>query len=85
MELNELKNKAIIPVLNPGECIVLKARVKLPEKGVEGELLNEVIVLSKETGEREADSTGICTGMEGFGYTCPGSCSDTGEYSGNAI
>ncbi len=53
VELNELKNKAIIPVLNPGECIVLKARVKLPEKGVEGELLNEVIVLSKETGERE--------------------------------
>ena len=31
----------------------MKARVKLPEKGVEGELLNEVIVLSKETGERE--------------------------------
>lgn len=53
VELNELKNKAFIPVLNPGECIVLKARVKLPEKGVEGELLNEVIVLSKETGERE--------------------------------
>ena len=53
VELNELKNKAIIPALNPGECIVLKARVKLPEKGVEGELLNEVIVISKETGERE--------------------------------
>lgn len=53
VELNEAKDKAFIPVLNPRECIVLKARVKLPERGVEGELLNEVIVLSKETGERE--------------------------------
>lgn len=53
VELNEAKDKAFIPILNPGECIVLKARVKLPEKGVEGELLNEVTVLSKETGERE--------------------------------
>lgn len=53
VELNEAKDKAFIPILNPGECIVLKARVKLPERGVEGELLNEVAVLSKETGERE--------------------------------
>lgn len=53
VELNEAKDKAFIPILNPGECIVLKAKVKLPERGVEGELLNEVIVLSKETGERE--------------------------------
>ena len=53
VELNKAKDKAFIPVLKPGECIVLKALVKLPEKDVEGELLNEVIVLSKETGERE--------------------------------
>lgn len=53
VELNKSKDKAFIPVLKPGECIVLKALVKLPEKDVEGELLNEVIVLSKETGERE--------------------------------
>lgn len=53
VELNKSKDKAFIPVLKPGECIVLKALVKLPEKEVEGELLNEVIVLSKETGERE--------------------------------
>lgn len=53
VELNESKDKAFIPVLKPGECIVLKALVKLPDKDVEGELLNEVIVLSKETGERE--------------------------------
>lgn len=53
VELNKSKDKAFIPVLKPGECIVLKALVKLPEKDVAGELLNEVIVLSKETGERE--------------------------------
>ncbi|MDO4601842.1 MAG: hypothetical protein Q4B37_06185 [Eubacteriales bacterium] len=53
VELNESKDKAFIPVLKPGECIVLKALVKLPEKDVEGELLNEVIVLAKETGEHE--------------------------------
>ena len=53
VELNEAKDKAFIPILNPGECIVLKAEVKLPERGVEGKLLNEVTVLSKETGERE--------------------------------
>lgn len=53
VELNVSKDKAFIPVLKPGECIVLKAKVKLPDKGVEGELLNEVIVISKETGERE--------------------------------
>lgn len=53
VELNVSKDKAFIPVLKPGECMVLKAKVKLPDKGVEGELLNEVIVLSKETGERE--------------------------------
>lgn len=53
VELNGAKDKALIPLLNPGEGIVLKATVKLPETGVEGELLNEVIVFAKETGEKE--------------------------------
>lgn len=53
VELNQAKDKAFISVLNPGECIALKAIVKLPDKGVEGELLNEVVVLTKETGEHE--------------------------------
>lgn len=54
VQLNKNKDKAFIPLLEAGDTITLKAIVELPKEGVKGELFNEVIVLTKETGDKEA-------------------------------
>ncbi len=60
VKLNKNKNKAFIPLLEAGDTITLKAIVELPKEGIKGELFNEVIVLTKETGEREVTAqTGV--------------------------
>lgn len=50
--LNNTKTKALIRRLDPGRSISLQAVVVLPEKLTEKKLINEVEVVSKETGER---------------------------------
>ena len=59
--LNKSKTQAKIPEIVSGGCVNLKARVILPEKLEDQELVNQVIVVSDETGEEEAvrDQTSI--------------------------
>ena len=59
--LNRSKTQAKIPEIVPGGCVNLKARVVLPEKLEDQELVNQVIVVSDETGEDAAvrDQTSI--------------------------
>lgn len=59
--LNKSKTQAKIPEIVSGGCVNLKARVILPEKLEDQELMNQVIVVSDETGEDAAvrDQTSI--------------------------
>lgn len=50
--LNGDRTKAMIEEILPGEGVALQAQVTLPETMVSGELLNEVTVVTKETGGR---------------------------------
>ena len=52
--LNETKTQAKIPQIVPGGCVNLKARVILPEKLENQELINQVIVATDETGEEKS-------------------------------
>lgn len=54
--LNNTKTKALINRLEAGKAISLQAVVTLPEKIKEKKLINEVEVVSKETGERRVTS-----------------------------
>ena len=54
--LNNTKTKALINRLEAGRSISLQAVVALPEKIKEKKLINEVEVVSKETGEKSVTS-----------------------------
>lgn len=56
IKLNQNKTKALIPQIGPGEAVSLRAAVELPEKVESRELINEVSVVTAETGEREVSS-----------------------------
>lgn len=56
IQLNQNKTKALIPQIGPGEAVSLRAAVELPEKVESRELINEVSVVTAETGEREVSS-----------------------------
>lgn len=51
--LNGSKTQALISEIKPGEAIGLNALVTIPEDMESGELLNEVIVITAETGEKK--------------------------------
>ncbi len=59
--LNKTKTQAKIPEIVPGGCVNLKARVVLPDQLEDQNLVNQVIVVTDETGEDEAvrDQTSI--------------------------
>ena len=61
VSLNRTKTQAKIPQIVPGGCVNLKARVVLPENLEDQNLINQVIVVTDETGEEEAvrDQTSI--------------------------
>ena len=61
MTLNKTKTQAKIPEIVPGGCVNLKARVVLPDQLEDQNLVNQVIVVTDETGEDEAvrDQTSI--------------------------
>ena len=50
VELNASKTQALIPQILPGEAFSLEASVTLPANMVSQELVNQVIVVSRETG-----------------------------------
>ncbi len=52
--LNKTKTQAKIPEIVPGGCINLKAKVVLPENLKDQNLVNQIIVVSDETGEETA-------------------------------
>lgn len=52
--LNKTKTQAKIPEIVPGGCVNLKARVVLPDQLEDQNLVNQVIVVTDETGEDEA-------------------------------
>lgn len=54
VELNRTKTQARIPQIAPGDCVNLKAIVKLPDDLIDEKLVNQVIVVTDETGESEA-------------------------------
>lgn len=56
VELNAAKNQALIPQILPGEAFALEAAVTLPLNMVSQELINQVIVVSRETGTRSVQS-----------------------------
>ena len=49
--LNQSKTQARISEIAPGGCVNLKAQVVLPEELEDQDLINQVIVVSDETGE----------------------------------
>lgn len=51
--LNGSKTQALISEIKPGEAFGLNAFVTIPENMESGELLNEVIVMTAETGEQK--------------------------------
>lgn len=51
--LNGSKTQALISEIKPGEAFGLNALVTIPENMESGELLNEVIVMTAETGEQK--------------------------------
>lgn len=59
--LNKTKTQAKIPEIVPGGCVNLKARVVLPDQLEDQNLVNQVIVVTDETGEDESvrDQTSI--------------------------
>lgn len=66
--LNRTKTKALIPQIAPGEAVSLQAAVKIPEKSVNQKLLNQVTVMSQETGERIVEASAQIT-VEGGAVT----------------
>ena len=56
VQFNQSRTQAMIPKIAPGEAVRLQAAVKLPETLVSQELINEVTVITAETGEKEAVS-----------------------------
>ena len=52
--LNRSKTQAKIPEIVPGGCVNLKARVVLPENLEDQDLVNQIIVVTDETGEESA-------------------------------
>lgn len=52
--LNKSKTQAKIPEIVPGGCVNLKARVILPENLEDQDLVNQIIVVTDETGEESA-------------------------------
>lgn len=56
VELNAYKNQALIPEILPGEAFALEATVTLPQDISDRELLNEVTVITEETGSSSVSS-----------------------------
>lgn len=54
--LNRSRTRALIGRIRPGHSFSLRAVVTVPEKAVPGELINQVTVMTKETGEYTAVS-----------------------------
>ncbi|WP_373216064.1 hypothetical protein [Ruminococcus sp. 5_1_39BFAA] len=54
IELNSTKTQARIPQIPPGDCVNLKASVILPDTITDNSLINQVIVVTDETGEDQA-------------------------------
>lgn len=54
--LNETKDKAMISSLPPGESITLQAQVTLSKEEVSQELINQITVVTAETGEKTVTS-----------------------------
>lgn len=59
VELNAYRNQALIPEILPGEAFALEATVTLPQDITDRELLNEVTVVTEETG-----ASSICSQAE---------------------
>lgn len=55
--LNGTKTQALISKIPPGEVFSLEAVVTLPEKLTSKELINQVVVRTKETGDKTVQST----------------------------
>ena len=53
IELNSTKTQARIARIAPGDCVNLKATVTLPDNLIDEKLINQVIVVTDETGESE--------------------------------
>lgn len=56
VELNAYKNQALIPEIQPGEAFALEATVTLPKDITDRDLLNEVTVITEETGTSSISS-----------------------------
>lgn len=64
VELNAARNQALIPQILPGEAFALEAAVVLPVNLQNQELINEVTVKCRETGEKTVQSqAGIQVGI----------------------
>lgn len=57
--LNETRDKAMIAEIAPGESVTLVAEVTIPENEVSQELINQVTVLTAETGEKTITSQAL--------------------------
>ena len=56
VQIDETGTKALIPQIAPGDAASLQAEVTIPENMESRELINEITVVTAETGEREVTS-----------------------------
>lgn len=66
--LNSSRTQALIPEIAPGQAFALLASVTLPQYIGSGELINEVTVVSEETGSRSIESQSEIT-VTGYSVT----------------
>ena len=77
--LNGTKTQALISSILPGETVSLEAVVTLPETVKSGKLLNQVLVRTKETGEKIITAE---SGVEIIGLTPSETPLNLGDYGG---
>lgn len=70
VKLNGSRTKALIPRILPGEAVGLKAIVVLPQDIENSALINQVIVTSNETGEKQIQAEAGVT-VQGISPTVP--------------
>lgn len=76
--LNGSKTQALISEIKPGEAFGLNALVTIPENMESGELLNEVIVMTAETGEQKFTAQAEVEILESAVTEIPKETSETG-------
>lgn len=83
--LNKSRTQAKIPEIAPGGCVNLKAKVVLPKDLKDQNLMNQIIVVTDETGEESAVRDQATIRVEDKEKDSSGNGSGTGNGDGTGI